>query len=442
MARRIGLTKIGGAMATVLAVGLLLWPGPAAFAQGKTKIVFWHAMSGRRLPAVEKLVNGFNEAHPNIQVEAQFTGKYKELLAKCIAAVRAGKPPHICQVYEVGTRTMLDSDAIVPVYTLAKGDADWGNIVTPILNYYSVGGKLYSMPFNSSTAILYYNKDIFQKAGLDPNKPPTTFKDVERMGRRIVESGAAPNAITFGWPDWTFEQMHAIHSQFYANNEDGRKAMASKVYMNRPFGVKVLERWTDWSKKKILIYGGTEYSPNRAFLASQVAMLIQSTSSVGSIGKKAKFRLGTTFLPRMKGYPRGNSVIGGATLWVIKGHPQKEYGAVWEFLKWVIRDSVTATWHKDTGYFPATNTAVKNLLDEGWFSANPNHLTAFLQILSGTRTPASQGVILGSFVQIRTIFRTAMEKALAGRATPKQALDEATAKANKALQDYAAVVKK
>ncbi|TYB96656.1 MAG: ABC transporter substrate-binding protein [Kosmotoga sp.] len=407
----------------------------------KVTINLWHAMSGSRLPAVDAIVEGFNETHPDIEVVAQFTGSYAETLTKAIAAYRAGDQPHIVQVYEVGLQTMLDSGAIRPVYELAGVDFDWGDVIGPILEYYSVKKKLYSMPFNSSTAILYYNKDIFEAAGLDPNKPPTTFEELYDCGIKIVESGAAPGGISFGWPAWVFEQMHAYHAQFYANNENGREAKATEVYLNRDFGVEVMAEWIKWAQDKVFVYGGREYSANQAFLSGQVAMLIQSTSSVSSIESKANFSVGTTFLPRIEGYPRGNSVIGGATLWVMKGHTEEEYEAVWEFLQYIMKTDVTMQWHKSTGYFPTTNSAVKALLDAGWFSENPNHLTAFLQILSGTRVPEAQGVRLGNFVAIRDVVDSAIEEALQytgndymGEA--KRILDNATEKVNTILEEY------
>lgn len=436
--------KFTGALRGILVLVLAAVLFAPAMARAVTKITFWHAMSGKRLPAVERIVNGFNEAHPDIQVEAQFMGSYKEVLAKTIAAVKAGNPPHLAQVYEVGLQTMLDSGVIVPVHTLfEEGEVDFGDVVGPILDYYSVDGKLYSMPFNSSTAILYYNKDLFKKAGLDPNRPPTTYKELEEMGKKLVESGVVPNAFSTGWPSWVFEQAHAYHNQFFANNENGRKGRATEVLFNGPFGVKYLETMARMAKEKVYIYGGREYSANKAFLAQQIAMLIQSTSSVGSIeaATEGKFEVGTTFLPRFEEYPRGNSVIGGATLWVLKGHSDADYKAVKEFLKWIIRPEVTAQWHKDTGYFPATNSALKLLMDEGWFSKHPNHLTAFLQVLSGVKTPMSQGVRLGNFVEIRNIVQTALEKAFAGTADPKTALDEAAQEANRVLKEYSELYK-
>jgi len=417
----------------------------ATTSQAVTTINFWHAMSGKRLPAVEKIVNGFNAAHPDIKVEAQFMGKYKEVIAKTIAAVKAGKPPHIAQVYEVGLQTMLDSGVILPVHEIFKpGEVDFGDVVGPIRDYYSVKGNLYSMPFNSSTAMTYYNKDLFRKAGLDPNNPPTTYKELEEVGKKLVGSGVVPNAFSTGWPSWIMEQAHAYHNQYFANNENGRRARATQVYFNRPFGVKYAETMTRFHKEKVYIYGGREYSANKSFLAQQIAMLIQSTSSVGSIeaAAKGKFDLGTTFLPKFPEYSKGNSVIGGATLWVLKGHPKKDYDAIKEFLKWTMRPEVTMQWHKDSGYFPTTNTALKKLMDEGWFSEHPNHLTAFMQILSGVKTPRSQGVRLGNFVEIRNIAQTALEKSFSGAASPKAALDEGANEANRVLKEYNELYKK
>lgn len=410
----------------------------SAFAADPITISFWHGMSASRMKAVDKVLEGFHAAHPEIKIEPQFTGTYAETLSKAIAAVRAGEAPHIVQIYEVGTQTMLDSGAIVPLFELEKpGEIDWGNVVGPILDYYTVGGKLYSMPFNSSTSMLYYNKDIFEKAGLDPNRPPRTFDEVLEMGKKIVESGAAPHGISFGWPSWQLEQAHTMHAQFFANNENGRKERATEVLFNQEFGVKILEKWTEWAKAGVFYYGGPEYKANDAFLASQIAMLQQSTSSAGSFAAKAQFNLGTTFLPRLEGYPLGNSVIGGATLWTMKGHSKEEYDAIWEFYKWIARPDVAVQWHKDTGYFPSSNAAVRELMDEGWFSAEPNFLTAFMQILTGVRRPESQGVLLGNFPEIRQYIRAAIEKATSGQMSPKDALDEAAKEANRVLKEYA-----
>lgn len=420
----------------VLALVMLGWACPAV---AQVKIKLWHAMGGARYEAITKDISaGFNKLYPDYTIEPLFAGSYAETVTKGIAAIRAGDPPHILQVYEVGTQTMLDSGAIIPVTEVVKaGDIKWEDYFEPIMNYYTVGGKLSSMPFNSSTAILYYNKDVFKKAGLDPEKPPATYKDVEEMGKKILASGAARGAITFGWPAWMFEQAFAYHNQLYANNENGRKGRATRILFNSPFGVEVLGRWKSWVDQQLLMYGGREYAPNKAFLSGEVAMLLQSTSQVTTIEKAAKFAVGTGFLPRLEGKPEGKSVIGGASLWVLKGNrsPQ-ELDAVAKFFKYLGQPEQAAKWHEDTGYFPATHAAEKLLRDEGWFKKNPNHETAFKQIQKGPDTPATRGVLLGNFVQIRNITDTALEKAFSGKLSPQASLDEAAQEVNKVLDEY------
>ncbi|MEW6045196.1 MAG: extracellular solute-binding protein [Bacillota bacterium] len=422
-------------LAVMLAVGAAAGP-----VQARVKITLWHAMGGARYEAITKgIAEGFSRAYPGYELEPLFTGSYAETLTKAIAAIRSGNPPDIVQVYEVGTQTMVDSGAIIPVTDLVlPGAIDFSDYIQPILRYYTVGGKLYSMPFNSSTAILYYNKDAFRKAGLDPEKPPSTFAEVEEIGRQIIKSGAARGAITFGWPAWIFEQTFAYHDQPYANNDNGRNGRATRVLFNGDFGQMVASRWARWAREGLLMYGGREYAPNRAFLSGDVAMLLQSTSQVSTIEQAARFQVGTAFLPRIEGQPEGKSVIGGASLWVInkRGRTQAERDAIVAFLKFLSEPRQTIQWHKDTGYFPATNTAVKLLEQEGWFQQHPNYSTAFRQIQLGPDTPATRGVLLGNFVQIRDIVDTALERLFSGKQSPEEALAEAAQQANKVLDDY------
>lgn len=424
-------------LCTLLAVGV-------AQAQ-QTRIKFWHAMSGARYEAITKgIAEGFNRANPNYVLEPLYAGTYDEIVTKAIAAVRAGDPPHIVQVFDVGTQIMLDSGAIIPVTELLKpGEINWDDYFAPIINYYTLGGKLHSMPFNSSTAILYYNKDAFKKAGLDPEKPPVTYNDIEEMGQRIVSSGAARGAISFGEAAWIFEQTFAYHNQLYANNDNGRKGRATQVLFNAPFGVDVMSRWKKWVDDRLLIYGGRGVAGNKPFLAGEVAILLQSTSQLTTLERGARFAVGTAFLPQIEGRPRGKSVVGGASLWVLKGKGRspQELDAIAKLFKFLSQPEQAAKWHQDTGYFPATKTGERLLRDAGWFQQHPNHETAFKQIQLGPDTPATRGVLLGNFVQIRDITNTAVEKALIGKLSPAGALEEAAREANKALEEYGRIYK-
>jgi len=413
---------------------------PVAAQDEPTTITFWHAMSGSRADVVQQLVDGFNEANPDVQVVPEFTGSYAETVTKALAAYQAGEPPNIVQVYEVGTRTMLDSGAIVPIMEVSGGTLDQSQFVEPITNYYAIDGELRCMPFNSSTAMLYYNKDIFEAAGLDPEKPPQTFQEVYDMGKQIVDSGAAPYAISFGWPSWILEQMYTKHNIFLANEGNGREGLATEVYLNNDFGVDVLTEWKKWADDGLIFYGGREYSANDPFLAGQFAMLAQSTSSLGGIEKNATFNLGTAFLPRLEGYDEiGNNVVGGGCLWTMAGASPEELDAVWRFYQYLAQPEQSILWHKGTGYFPSTNEAVSELEAEGWFDEHPNFRTAFDQILAGENTPAASGVLLGDFVLIRDIIGAAIEDVVVNGVDPKEALDFATEETNQVLADYASL---
>jgi sn-glycerol 3-phosphate transport system substrate-binding protein len=405
------------------------------------QIQFWHAMSGSRTEIVDGLVAGFNEANPGVEIVAEFKGSYAETMAAAMAAYRAGEPPHIIQVYEVGTRTMLDSGVIVSAMELSGGELDSSMFVEPIINYYSIDGELSCMPFNSSTAMLYYNKDIFEAAGLDPDVPPTTFNELYEMGLQILESEAASGAVSFGWPAWIMEQMFATHDQFLADNNNGRESAATEVYFNSEFGTAVLTEWQKWAEDGVLVYGGRSYKANDPFIAGEFAMLAQSTSSLAGIKASVDFNLGTAFLPSLDGWDRaGNNVIGGGCLWTFQEHPEEDYDAIWDFFQFLAETDSAITWHKGTGYFPSTNAAVTQLDDEGWFMENPNFLTAFDQILAGNNTEAASGVLLGNFVAIRDIVGTAIEEAVVNGVDPQEALDAAVEETNQILEDYISLI--
>jgi len=435
------LRRLAAGLVLIAIVVSVALPNLPVTAQDPVEITFWHAMSGSRAEVVQALVDGFNEANPDVSLVAEFTGSYAETLTKALTAYSAGDAPDIVQVYEVGTRTMLDSGAIVPVMEVSGGELDQSKFVQPILNYYAIDGELRCMPFNSSTAMLYYNKDMFEAAGLDPEQPPTTFSEVYEMGMQIIDSGVAQHAISFGWPAWIMEQMFAIHDQFLADENNGRDGLANEVFFNSEFGVEVLSEWQKWANDGVLFYGGREYSANDPFIAGEFAMLVQSTSSLGGIEGKVEFNLGTAFLPVLDGYERaGNNVVGGGCLWTMEGQSEEEYDAVWSFYQYLSETPQAILWHKGTGYFPATNDAVQALDDEGWFTERPNFRTAFDQILAGNDTPAGRGVLLGDFVIIRDVVGAGIEDAVVNGVDPQEAMDTAVEESNTILEDYASLV--
>ncbi len=412
----------------------------AGAAQEETEIDFWYALSGTIAETTLELVEGFNETHPNIHVNAVNKGTYSEALTSAVAAYRSGNAPDIVQVYEVGTQTMLDSGAVHPLWKLVEEydlNIDTENFIAPVKSYFEVDGKLASLPFNSSTPVMYYNKDAFEEAGLNPNHPPRTFAEVEEMGKQLINNTDVKYALTAGWPSWTLlENMHTWHRQPIANNNNGYSDYATELKVNQDFSVELFETYRNWQQENVFTYQGREGSPNPSFLGGDIGMIITSTAYLSGFKEAAEFEIGTTYLPHMQGYPRGNSLIGGATLWALKGNSEEEQEATAKFLEYVARTDNQVFWHKNTGYFPVTNSAVRRLLDEGWFADNPNYLTAFLQMSTGVTTEGNKGLRLGNFVSIRNVLLNQIESMFGGDRTPERALNRAVREVNGVLDNY------
>jgi sn-glycerol 3-phosphate transport system substrate-binding protein len=450
--------------ALVLVAGCLASP---AAALARTEIHFWHAMTGQLGDAVDTLVKQFNDSQSDFEVKPLRKGTYAEALTSAIAAYRQKNPPHLVQVFEVGTQTMLLSGAVYPVFDLMRDQElriDWNDFIKPVSGYYTKDGKLYSMPFNSSTPIFYYNKDAFKKAGLDPEKPPKTWKDVEAAARKMIAAGSAKCGFSTGWPSWTMlENMHAWHDQPFATKGNGFDGVEGvELLINRDFGVKHVGQLAAWQKDNIYSYGGRGGTADPRFVNGDCAMYIQSSALIGGFTRSVKFDWGTAELPHWGApYGKATSIIGGATLWVMKGKPPAEYKGVAQFLKFLAEPTQQMWWHVSTGYLAISNTAVKNLEQGYHFVRHPRQYTAFAQLIglpaalpaamAGKKaapvkperaaTANSQGLRLGNFVQIRDVIEGELENVFAGKKPVKQGLDDAVAKSNALLKEFAAVNK-
>jgi len=426
----------------VLAAFLLTLP-TVAFA--KTEIVWWHAMGGFLGERVNEIAAKFNSSQTEYEVKAVNKGSYPEALTAAIAAYRAKTHPHVLQVQEIATQTMLSSGAIYPVYQLMADQGvkiNWADFISVVKSYYSYKGNLYSMPFNSSTAIFYYNKTILQKAGLKTDKAPATYEEIEKCAKAAVVSGATKIGFTVAWPSWTLmENMHAWHDQPFSDQDNGFAGLATHLKINGSLGERLMDLISRWQNEGIFTYSGRLAKGDQPIINGEAAMGIASTALVGTLTKSAKFEWGTGFLPRLAGYPQGNSIIGGASLFVMKGQKTEEYKGVAKFLEFLGQTPQQAWWHAQTGYLPVSNSALKALQATDHFKKNPNLWTAFAQITSGKTTANSQGVRLGNLIAIRDIIEGEMENILAGKKTSKQGLDEAVKKSDEILKEFASMYK-
>jgi sn-glycerol 3-phosphate transport system substrate-binding protein len=426
----------------VLAAFLLTLP---TVALAKTEIVWWHAMGGFLGERVNEIATKFNSSQTEYEVKAVNKGSYPEALTAAIAAYRAKTHPHVLQVQEIATQTLLYSGAIYPVYQLMADHGvkiNWTDFISVVKSYYSYKGNLYSMPFNSSTAIFYYNKSIFQKAGLKTDKAPATYEEIEKCAKAAVVSGATKIGFTVAWPSWTLmENMHAWHDQPFSDQDNGFAGLATHLKINGSLGERLMDLISRWQNEGIFTYSGRLAKGDQPIINGEAAMGIASTALVGTLTKSAKFEWGTGFLPRLPGLPQGNSIIGGASLFVMKGHNAEENKGVAKFLEFLGQTPQQAWWHAQTGYLPISNSALKALQATDHFKKNPNLWTAFAQITSGKTTANSQGVRLGNLIAIRDVIEGEMENILAGKKTSKQGLDEAVKKSDEILKEFASMYK-
>jgi sn-glycerol 3-phosphate transport system substrate-binding protein len=429
---------------SVLVAAAVLLTGVPSPSRAATEIQFWHAMTAVLGERVNDIANKFNASQSEYVVKAVHKGSYPETLNAAIAAYRAKQPPHIVQVFEVGTQTMLSSGAVYPVYQLMKDHGvalDWNDVISAVRGYYSTtGGNLYSMPFNSSTPILYYNKNLFKKAGL-PDKPPATWDAVESMAKKLKAAGVKC-PFSSAWPSWVLvENMHAYHDQPFADNRNGFDGLATTLKINGPFGVKMMEQLSRGAKEGWFTYGGRLNKAEALMTAGECGIFTTSSAYIGNLTRasEGKFTWGTGPLPRLAGFPQGNSIIGGATLWVMRGGKPEEYKGVAQFFKYLASTENQAWWAGVTGYLPLTNSAAKALEASGHYVKNPNQKTAIVQMNAGKTTPNSQGIRLGNFNSVRDTIEEQMENIFSESKTSKQGLDDAVAKGNDILKEFAAL---
>jgi len=413
----------------------------------KTKVQFWHAMGGWRIELLQEMVNNFMALNPDIEVEVQYTGSYGDTINKLNVAVQSKVAPHVVQGYDIATQMLIDGEVGLVMQDLIDADPtfDIGAFMPQVLNYYRVNGKLYCMPFNSSNAIMFYNKTLFEKAGLDPNKPPKTYEELLEYAKKLTTKDDKGNvvqaAVCWSLNCWFFEQFMATQNAPLVDNDNGRTGRPTKAIFNSDAGLKVFTFWNDLTKNGDMINTKLEdwTAARNLFISQKVAMLITSTSDVALMVKSAQennFELGSAFLPTPADAEAGGVVIGGGSLWIIGGHPKNETDAAWKFVKYMTEAPQQIKWHTGTGYFPVRKDAIEGLLAQGYYSGSPHDLTAILQLLLSTQNYNTNGAIIGAFAEMRSIVASNIEKMLLGSMTPAEALAAAEKAATEAIRNY------
>lgn len=432
---------------TIAAAAAFTMLSSTAFAQ--TQVQWWHAMGGELGKKLEEVAAKFNQSQTEYQIVPVYKGSYAETLTSAIAAFRAKEQPAIVQVFEVGTGTMMAAKgAVYPVHELMAdhGEAfEPSSFLAPVVGYYTdTDGNILSFPFNSSTPILYYNKDAFQKAGLDPEMAPKTWAQMEEFSRKLVESGATKCGFTTEWMSWVqTENLSALHDKPFGTLENGFGGIGSEFTFNGDVQVKHWDNLKKWSDAGLFQYagpaGGADAKPK--FYAQDCAIFMGSSASLAGVIANAKdFKVGFAPLPYYDDViaePK-NSIIGGATLWTLTGRPDAEYAGVAKFFTYLSQPEVQADWHQATGYLPITNAAYDLGKSQGYYEKNPGSDISILQITRGTPSANSKGIRFGNLTQVRDVIDNEFEALLAGSKSAKQALDSAVERGNKILRDFEA----
>jgi len=407
----------------------------------KTPVTWWHAMTGANNEVVDKIAKDFNSSQQDYEIVPVFKGTYPETLNAGIAAFRAGQPPDIMQVFDVGTGVMMNAEGAVKpvaeVLTEAGMTFDKSQYLPGIVAYYSrPDGTMLSFPYNSSSPILYFNKDIFQKAGLDINNPPKTWNEVWDAARKIKASGAAPCGYTSTWLTWIhLENFAAWNNTPYATKENGLAGQDAELQINTPLFVNHFQALADLAKDGTFKYGGRTSEAKQIFLAGECGIFTESSGGLGDIVKSG-MNYGIGQLPYdsdAPGAPR-NPIPGGASLWVFGGKSADQYKGVAAFFAYLSKTEVQTYLHQKSGYLPVTLAAYEETKKSGFYEKNPGRETPITQMMGKQPTANSKGVRLVNLPQVRDIENEEFEKMLAGQQTAQQALDNAVKRGNDAIK--------
>lgn len=434
MMRRFSALALAGAMTLT-----------AGAATAQTEIQWWHAFTGRLGELLAEQVEQFNASQSDYVVVASHKGNYSETLNAGIAAFRAGEQPHILMVFEVGTATMMAAEgAIKPVYeVMAEGGADFDPdaYLGAVKGYYTTpDGAMLSLPYNSSTPVLYVNRDALSGAGLDPDMDLSTWEQVDAALTALKDAGhACP--LTTAWQSWVhLENLSAYHNAPFATKENGFSALDTELAFNGPAQVKHIAKMGEWAQDGKFIYAGRRNEGGANFRAGECAFFTESSAGYAGVKAEAEFDFEIRPLPYwsdVDGAPQ-NTIIGGSSLWVLAGHEAEDYKGVAALLSFLSTSDIQAAWHQNTGYLPITLAAYEQTKAEGFYEANPGTDIAIIQMTGKAPTPNSKGLRLGSFDQIRGIIDEELEAVWSGDKSAQAALDSAVQRGDALLRRFEA----
>lgn len=426
---------------------------PEEVAEGVTEVPMWIAFTDARLDWTREVAAEFNETQDEYEITVQGYDNYEALFDSTLLAVDQGNQPAIVQYFEAATTEARDavSGSGEPLFASVEAAIDGrdeingvpvvlDDIVEPVQNYYTIDGEFSSMPWNTSSAIMFTNRDLMEAAGV--TEIPTTWQELETACATVMDSGEADNCIT--WPNhaWFIEQNIALQDGVLANNDNGRAGRADEVTIDSEEMIDFVSWWKEMDDAGYYTYSGTQRDWDgayNAFASQSVPFILYSSSDTTLLtdeGESAGFEVEASFLPTNEDADGGGALIGGATLWLTEGLEEDVQDVALAFMNFFNNAENAADWHRITGYIPVTNAAVELLESEGWFEENPNQAVAGEQLAAAPDSPATAGVLMGNFVAIRDVMTEAVEDILVNDVDVAERMAEADTAAQQLLEEY------
>lgn len=419
-----------------------------------TKIPVWIAFEDYRLDWAKEVAAKFNETVDGYEVEITGFGSYNDVFEAAVQATNSGKPPAVIHFFEAATQEARDAvtqdgepvfanleDIIAGRNEVAGVPVVLNDVVDAASTYYKLDGKYSSMPWNTSSAIMFVNRSLLEAAGVEGT--PTTWQELEAACEKFMASAAKTDGCTT-WPNhsWFVEQQVAWQNELFVNNDNGRSARADKIFVDSDAVKNFVGWWKGMSDKGFYTYTGTQRDWSGSydlFAAQKVPFLLYSSSDTAGLteeGKKGGFDVEAAFMPRNADVDGGGAIIGGATNWVINGLDEKTQDGAIAWVNFLSNPENAASWHKTTGYIPISNESIKLLEGEGYYAENPNQKIASEQLAASPDTPATTGPLVGNFVAIRDVITEGIEDILVNNVDPAERLAKAQTAAQALLDEY------
>jgi len=407
-----------------------------ALAQAPVEVSFFYpvAVGGPITKIIDSYAADFEKENPGIKLKPIYSGSYQESIAKALTAMKSGEPPVMSILLSTDMFTLVDEDAIVPFDELLKTPEDraWLKGFYPgFMENSQTGGKTWGIPFQRSTIVLYYNKEMFKEAGLDPNRPPATWKEQLDYAQKLTKRDASGKVTQWGlqipssgFPYWLFQAL-AIQ-----NGVNLMNAAGTQTYYDRPEVIQALQYWVDLARKhRVHPEGIVEWGTTpRDFFERKMAMMWTTTGNLTNVKNNAKFDFGVAMLPA--GKQRG-SPTGGGNFYIFKKSTPAQREAAMKFIKWVTQPERAAQWGIDTGYVAVSPAAFDTPAMKKYVSEFPAAAVARDQL------PFAKAELSTHDNQrVTKALNDGLQAALTGTKTPEQALRDAQREAVRLLKTY------